>query len=216
MSSNWLTREGFSYLPAVQFLKQPEQVRDTMGVYMIFIAGLCDLLARVGLPISGDLATWTIGLHVHAYTGESVAIRSRVLLHLRGTVRDSGVRESLLSFQFSHGALWRSDSNRRTRLEERLNQWLAERAMVAFQPCSYIRDVERSLIGRMPSPLNTSSNTDRAMRHALTASRKRFRDHLRATGQYPHRRNNAPSAWLVEGTANHLAGEPMNPTRPLL
>ena len=216
MKADWLTREGFSALSALHFLKQPEQICDTMGVYMIFIAGLCDLLAGAGISALDDLTNWSIEDYAHAYTGQSAAMRSRVLLHLRGSIRDSGVRETLLSLQFSHGVLWKDDDRALTRLEGRLSRWLSEHAVVAFRACSYVRDVERDLIHRMPSPLNVTDNSNRTMRSAITASRRRFRDHLRAVHQYPQRSARVPSAWLVENAMNHLAGEPTHSTRPLL
>jgi hypothetical protein len=180
----------------------------TMGVYMILLADADKLFDRAGSPDTDQLAQWSILQHQHVYTGESVAMRSRTLLHLGGTFRDSGVREFLLALQYTHGLLWSSRGERVSEWELHLTEWLSDNAWVAFRACSYVRDVEKGLVKRMPSPFNIRGNSKSNLMRHLRAERDKFRQHVKETGQFPHRAAKSRSAWLVGHTANHLAGTP--------
>src|SRR5665213_1954563 len=77
----WIGRAGFFGIEANTFLQKPETIRDTVGVYMIFIANIHEILRRAGLPETEKLLPWSFGDFHHVYTGESVAMRSRAILH---------------------------------------------------------------------------------------------------------------------------------------
>jgi hypothetical protein len=193
-------------------------VRDTMGVYMILILGADAILARAGFSESHLLTPWSHQNYQHVYTGESIGIRSRLRLHLCGTVRDSPVRELLLAYQFSDAALWPVSDENLDKLESRLNKWLLENALIAFRVGGYVRDVEKDFIQRLPSTLNTKGNSDSPFLPLLKKKRKAFRDYLKATGQVRHCTVKPCSAWLVGSTAHHLLGDPsqsIQSTNPL-
>jgi hypothetical protein len=214
LNSDWLLREGFTALPAARFLSAPEQVRDTMGVYMVLLRGIVDFLAGSGLPNVDALLPWSVQDYVHCYTGESVAMRSRALLHLCGTVRDSAVREFLLALQVADEAIWPGSDENLIEMEAKLSKWLSMNALVAFRPCGYVQDVEKDLIVRMPSPFNIRGNVTNPLARALKAKRNTLRAHLRETGQLHHREPRPPSAWLVGQTMKYFCGEPAKLTRP--
>jgi hypothetical protein len=214
LTAKWLEREGFAVLHAREFTPVPERVRDTMGVYMILISGVDELLSRAGLPLPVDLTNWSVSGHQHIYTGESVGMRSRALLHLCGTARDSVVRETLLALQHHNQGIWPEGIEKLDGLEARLTAWLGDNALVAFRACDYVRDVERDLIARMPSPFNTRDNRKNALAPYLKALRKQFRSHLKATDQIRHRSAQPRSAWLVDRARDHLLGNPLDTTSP--
>ena len=175
-----------------------------MGVYMLFLLDADQILSRAGLSETSVLIPWSVSGHQHVYTGEGVAMRSRALLHLCGTIRDSSVREFLLSLQFAKGVLWSASNETLFAMEDRLTKWLVENSYVAFRSCGYVGDVEKDLIRRMPSPFNTTHNSKSPFLPRLRAERQKLREHLEATEQKHHRVTMSPSAWLLR--ANHLAG----------
>jgi hypothetical protein len=212
LTRSWAESSGFRVLSAREFLRAPEQVRDTMGVYMILLSRAGEILSRAGLRDIAGLAAWTVSGHQHVYTGESIGVRSRVLTHLVGTVRDSAVREILLALQFSNAALWSYENENLEDLEAKLTDWLSVNAMVAFRACNYVRDVERDLISRMPSPFNTKDNRKNTLAPHFKALRLGLRSHLQATGQFRHRERRPRAGWLIGRTRDHLAGEPSHVT----
>ncbi|HEV2561557.1 MAG TPA: hypothetical protein VGT78_05395 [Rhizomicrobium sp.] len=203
---NWPRCEKFEIFRASEFLSAPEKIRNTVGVYMILLQGADKMLERVGLPQTDLLTPWSLINHQHVYTGLSVAISSRALLHLRGTVQDSAVRETLLALQFGHEILWDGRDVDLDVWERRLNRWLAANALVAFRVCDDARKAEKDLIGRLPSPFNTDKNRNSPHVPFLAEKRHQFRQHLEATGKVRHRDVKSPSKWLLDATANHLAG----------
>jgi hypothetical protein len=212
--NDWIEREGFVAISAEHLLERPAEIRDAMGVYMIFLRNVGSIFARSSISRIERISSWSVGDHQHCYTGESVAIRSRAILHLCGSVRDSGVREILLALQHADNAIWPDRDENLNVLEMKLTGWLTENAIVAFRPCSYVRDVERDLISRMPSPLNLRGNTKSLFASALKAKRDNFRAHLKTTGQIPQSEPMTRSERLAGRTTNHLAGEPSEFTRP--
>jgi len=204
MNASWLKDEGFQGLSAKHLLVNPQAVRDTMGVYMIFLLDADKILSCAGPSETNILIPWSVSGHRHVYTGEGAAMRSRALLHLCGTIRDSSVREFLLSLQFSKNVLWPASSETLFAMERRLTGWLIENSYVAFRACGYVGDVEKDLIRRMPSPFNIAHNSKSPFLPSLKAERQKFRDHLETTRQKHYRVPMPPSAWLLR--ANHLAG----------
>jgi hypothetical protein len=87
--SDVMSKEGFSMLSAQEFLSNPDIVRDTVGVYAILVQNAESVLCRAGLPHSNILPVWVVDSYDHIYTGESVGIRSRLLHHLIGSIRES-------------------------------------------------------------------------------------------------------------------------------
>jgi hypothetical protein len=213
-SPNWLGDEGFQAISAKHLLAEPHAVCDTMGVYMIFLRGADKILSCAGMLGTNILIPWAVSGHQHVYTGKSSgAMRSRALHHLCGTIRDSSVREFLLSMQFSERVLWASGDDTLVAMERRLTNWLVENAWVAFRACGHVSDVEEELIRRMPSPFNVTHNSKCPFHPSLKAEREKLRSHLRVTHQKHHRVSMMPSAWLVR--TNHLGGVPSQSTKPL-
>lgn len=204
-NKHWLRRERFTLYTAEDFLRKPDQVRNAVGVYVILIRHAQDLLLRCRLPVSGNLARWSVLDYQHVYTGLSAAMRSRVILHLCGTARDSAVRENLLALQYSDQILW-ADCYMPT-WEDGLTAWLTQNAVVGFQVNDEPHVTEQALIERLPSPFNTIHKERDAFVTAITERREQYRQHLRAAGQVqPRAPASSASQWLVREAENHLFG----------
>lgn len=193
----WLREEGFKLIPARELIDSPEQVKNRMGVYLVFVKGADEILRRAGLPGMSDLSHWSVDGYQHLYVGEGVSVRSRAMYHLLGDVSNSAVREFLLSLQFTKGVLWSATTTEsREMAEARLDEWLSENAAIAFKLCGFAGDVERDLIRHLPSPFNVRHNTRTPLLSALIDIRDSYRGHLSATCQRPARLYKSPSAWL--------------------
>ncbi len=209
---HWLRRERFKLMRATDLLSNPEQVRNTVGVYIFLIAGLDRVLRRAGFPEQEQaLVKWSFGEYRHAYTGRSAAMRSRAIHHLAGEVRDSGVRQNLLALQFCYGVLWEPCELVLDHWETRLTHWILENSIVAFRPCERVGEValvEAQLIARLPSPFNTEGNRSSPLTEPLAQMRAQFWAHVRASGQLRPRKPLMASKWLLESTRTHLPGLP--------
>ena len=194
------------------FLANPGQIRNTVGVYVFFLRDLSKLFTRAGVSPGASLSGFSVDGCEHAYTGRSVAMRSRALLHLCGSLQDSAMREGLLALHLSGTALWESDNNAELSVwEEKLTEWLAQNTIVGFRLCERVGEVtkvEQNLIARLPSPFNTEYNRDSPFVVALSGSRAVLRTKLQNAGQLPHRKAKRPSEWLLGATSRHLAGLP--------
>jgi hypothetical protein len=212
-ANGWLDDLGFQIVSGKDLLISPKVMRDTLGVYMIFLSAADQVFTAAGLSGAEALRSWSVGDFQLVYIGEGIGVRSRAMQHLAGTIRDSSVRESLLSLQFLSSVLWPEGSSSLTELEQRLTSFLIENTYIAFRYGGYVRDAERELIQRTASPFNTVGNSGSPLHSQLKVLRKRFREHLRATGQRHHRASMPASAWLSR--ANHFAGSPTQSTKPL-
>lgn len=192
----WLREEGFKLVAARDLIDAPQQVKNRMGVYLVFIKGADKIFQRAGLPDAGDVSYWSVGDYHQLYVGEGVSVRSRAMYHLHGDVSNSAVREFLLSLQFARGVIWRATTECRESAEARLDEWLLENAAIAFKNCAFAGDVERDLIRQFPSPFNVRHNARTPLLSALIDIRDGYREHLAVTGQRPARSYKSPSAWL--------------------
>jgi hypothetical protein len=209
-AKHWLRRERFRFFTASDFLGEAAQVRNTVGVYVIFLRNISTLLSRVGFPETRELTKWSLKDCQHVYTGLSVAMRSRAITHLRGDVRDSGVRQNLLALQFCDSILWDKDDLILPVWENRLSEWLVTNALVGFRVCEAVGEVQKieaELIQRLPSPFNTEGKRTSPLVAILSQKRETFRQHLVTTQLLPRRQPRRPLQWLLGPTANHLAGE---------
>jgi hypothetical protein len=214
--NNVMSKEGFSILPAEQFLGNPELVRDTVGVYAISMQNAESFMCRAGLRYSESLPLWNVGGYSHIYTGESVGIRSRLLHHLIGTIRESNFRHSLIALQFVYEALWEGDEPQLEALESQLNEWLMPRTMVAYKTCSFVGDVESDILARSASPLNIKGRSRTATAVHLKKARAQFTDHIKASGQLMRALSKPRAAWLTDSIIYQRAGEPVAATKPFL
>lgn len=203
---HWLRRERFRIFTATEFLRNPTQVRNCIGVYAILIRNADALLSCAGLPDIG-VSRWYLLDHQHVYTGSSIAMRSRALHHIAGTITDSAVRDSLLALQYRNEVLWTGKECRLSTWESQLTEWLSNNAFVAFRPCEWeVYKVERDLIERLPSPFNTDGNRESRIIAPLAEIRAQFHDHLNTTGQTPQRSAQSPSEWLMGATTTQVEG----------
>ncbi|HEX4160256.1 MAG TPA: hypothetical protein VHY79_17460 [Rhizomicrobium sp.] len=209
-AKHWLRRERFKFFTAGSFLGAATQVRNTVGVYVIFLRNISTLLSRAQLPDTHELRKWSLRDCQHVYTGLSVAMRSRAVTHLCGDVRDSGVRQNLLALQFCDSLLWDKDDLNLPVWEGRLSEWLVINALVGFRICEAVGEVQKieaELIQKLPSPFNTEGNRTSSLVASLSQKRESFRQHLITTQMLHRRRPKRPLQWLLGATANHLAGE---------
>lgn len=206
-SKHWLRREKFKMYTAYEFMREPAQVRNAVGVYVILLRNIADILTSAQLPVGNDLIRWNLLDYQHVYTGLSTAMRSRALLHLCGTVQDSAVRENLLAIQLSSEALWQGREMNLTTCEDKLTDWLVDNTIVGFQVNDEPHITEKNLIERLPSPFNTTHNRGNTLVSALMERRVQFQRHLKETGQVQSSpMAQSASQWLVNEAANHLAG----------
>ena len=172
-------------------------MRDAPGVYLILLQG--------GDILFGDFDTLPLLAsegYYHAYTGESIGIRSRLLHHLTGTIRESTFRESLLALQFSRAVLWAEQIAGLGDLEARLSAWLVDNACVAYRVRNYIRDGEQEMLTRSASPLNLSGRPKDQFAKRLKADRVKFRQHLKTTGQGYSGVLRSPSSWFTSRSSD--------------
>jgi hypothetical protein len=214
--NNVMSREGFSMLSAQEFLSNPEIVRDIVGVYAILVHDADRVLCRTGLPHSDMLPVWKVDGYDHVYTGESVGVRSRLLHHLTGTIRESNFRHSLIALQFVYEALWDGDESRLEALEFQLNDWLIPRTMVAYKTCSLVGDVESDILQRSASPLNIKGRSRSKTAVHLKKARAQFTDHIKTSGQLMRSLSKPRAAWLTDSIIYQRAGEPVAATKPFL
>src|SRR6185437_2402948 len=203
---HWLRQDRFKIYSSRELMEGPERVRNAVGAYVILLRDAVGLLERVGLPETKQIACWTLGDHQHVYTGVSAAIRSRVLLHVCGTIHDSAVRETLLSLQFSHQILWPDLDVAISKWEERLTDWLVDNSYVAFRIDDRPSKIESQLIDRLPSPFNTEGNERSPFLPLLDEKRAQFRAFVKATGHKRPAQYLTPSQRLVGAAETHWAG----------
>ena len=205
-SKHWLRRDRFSLYTAREFLREPSQVRNAVGVYVILLRNAADVFSRAHLPSATSVAQWNLLDYHHVYTGLSTAMRSRATLHICGVTLESAVRESLLALQFSDKAIWEGDVPL-TAWEDQLTDWLAENAVVGFKLTDEPHTTEKALIERLPSPFNTAHNLRSSMTQAIAQRRELYRMHLQEMGYAQHRsRAASASQWLVKEAESHLLG----------
>ena len=98
--SSCLRKERFRMMPAMDFLFEPERVRNGLGVYVILLKDADQILKRSCPSDVSEIRRWSLRGYQHVYTGMSAAVRSRLLWHLCGDNWNSSVREALLAMQF--------------------------------------------------------------------------------------------------------------------
>jgi hypothetical protein len=212
-NNNWLSDMGFQTVRARDLLARPLAIRNTLGVYMVLISAADKIFSDAGISGAEVLRSWRVDNYQLVYIGEGVAMRSRAMQHISGTIRDSSAREFLLSIQHASRALWCDEETTLIEMERRLSSFLIANAYIAFRSGGFVRDIEKDLIKRTGSPFNVTGNSKSAILPQLKVLREKFRGHLRATVQRHHRAAMPPSAWLLR--ANHFAGSPTQSTNPL-
>lgn len=201
-----MRKERFALLPALDFLFEPERVRNGLGVYVLLLKNADGLLLRAGLHDVADMRQWSIQGHQHVYTGMSTAVRSRLLWHLCGNIWNSSVREALLSIQFTDTALWEERPFDLDDWEKRLTTWFEDNIIVGYRIADDAAELEASLIGRYPSPFNTAGNRRSSLVAALGKKRELLRGHLAARGKVALPANMTPAQWLLS-PKSHREGE---------
>ncbi|MES2292989.1 MAG: hypothetical protein V4527_06810 [Pseudomonadota bacterium] len=210
----WLRRENYKVVTAAALAEAPNQVRNTVGVYILFVKNLDSIFAQADDQHKCELRRCSIDGYQHAYTGRSAAMRSRAMHHLEGSVMDSGLREGILALQFHKGVLWHPERLNLAVWEKRLSTWLMANTVVAFRVCDKLGEVgkvEQQVISRLPSPFNFEHNRASAFVSLLAGPRAAFRQAIEETDQLPKRGSRRPSEWLL-GRADHLAGDPSKHT----
>lgn len=180
-------RDGFTFMSAADFVADPEAIPNGPGVYGLFVKPEADLIGQLGYDLEGT--PWSVDGNEHYYTGETYGLRGRLLDHLQGDVRSSNPRQLLLALQMQLGRLEPSVAENKDETERRLNEWLADHVVVGFKSCGYVKDVERTILEAVASPLNLA-------RPNITALTRQLQDDLRAfRSQVMTNWPNTPSAY---------------------
>jgi len=173
LAKTW--REDFEFIPANELLANPKAMPNQPGVYALFVRDARSLLTEAGYVEQVSAPIWSQGDAHHVYSGESYAIRDRVLEHLSGNWHDN-LRKSLLALGWSpspvipHIAV----ADQVAEAELLLNSWLAENVTVAFRVCGYVKDVEDAMLMATASPLNLTRSNPSATLRGLKEARKSF------------------------------------------
>jgi hypothetical protein len=127
------------------------------AVYAFLVYDGDRLLNASGYFDLGGLPPLSVDGHSHLYTGHTYELARRLKNHLRGDIRTSTFRKSLLSIDafmtrgqpiFGCADLFDAAP---------LTDWLATNGIVAFRREADPETAERDLLARTPSPLNITT-----------------------------------------------------------
>lgn len=179
--------EGFTFINAGDFLNDTSVVPDHGGVYAIFLRDSEWLFSDSGFVASVDRPSWSHDGAIHAYTGESYGIRTRLIQHLQDDILVSNLRETLMALKSGLGVLDRGPpgGDERVLVETQLSAWLRDHAIIGFKPCNYVRDVERAILNSTASPLNLKRDNADSYVSLLQSERRRFRDDVTSAWTAP-------------------------------
>jgi hypothetical protein len=201
-----LRPHGFDFETAEDFLNAPSIVRNAPGVYGLLLTGGKERLRQVIPNNTTSCEGWSWEKYDLMYLGESLGLRSRLFHHLAGCIRSSDFRYNLLALQFEHKIIWPVQESSLAVLENRLDDWLIQNCLIAFQCCRFQGDREIALIKQLESPLNIKGNLNGAYNVALRQARKRFREHLNSTGQWPRHVPKQAADYFMESRRNQREG----------
>jgi hypothetical protein len=152
-----LSPTQLTLIPFSRFTKNPELLPAHSGVYMIFLKGgrkilqtCCYYESATSIP----LRKWG---RDHVYTGSSIDLRFRLLVHSTSNVRNSNFRQTLLSLEQTCRAISRSNTPYcSVKGEETLTRWLSANASVAVEETNAWDQVkrEKELLMMCASPFN--------------------------------------------------------------
>ncbi|WP_312686545.1 IS1595 family transposase [Brevundimonas nasdae] len=175
-------REEWNFLSAEAFLNEPTAVPNGPGVYAFFARDETGMLTASGYVEQPNLPLWLHDGAAHIYTGETFGIRGRLLEHVRGSIRGSPLRETLLALQFDQGLLPVAPAEEhRAVVEENLTEWMRDNVVIGFKSCGYVRDMERIILTATASPMNLVRPNANDYTKGLHERRRRFRDQVVAT-----------------------------------
>lgn len=173
LSKTW--QEDFQFISAQDVLANPKSIPNQPGVYALFVKDADCRLVEEGYVEQVFAPVWSEGDAQHVYTGESYAIRDRVLAHLAGRWHDT-FRQSILALGWvpippEAGLSPEADA---ALAELALNTWLAQNLVIGFKVCGYCKDVEDAVLMGTASPLNIRRPNPSATLRRLKDSRRSF------------------------------------------
>jgi hypothetical protein len=148
--------EGFELRSAAELSEDQTPVSQIgPALYAFMIRGGDQLLDASGYFDLGGKPPTSVEGYCHLYTGYTHQLSTRLKRHLKGDVRTSTLRKSLLSIDVLCVPKEKSILNSATPFnEEPLNQWLATNAVVAVRRAECPELAEKDLLLRTASPLN--------------------------------------------------------------
>ena len=176
LSKTW--RDGFTFLAADQFMKNPSQVPDHGGVYVVFVRGGQTMLNATGYSDDPQRPVWRHGEADHVYTGETYGLRTRLHSHLAGDILTSNLRETLMALQWGTSALVGGPQieGDRGQAEHDLTEWIKANVLIGYRSCSYVKDVETAILTTTASPFNLNRSDRSDYTDTLQDLRRRFRN----------------------------------------
>lgn len=139
-------KEQVTLLDVRAFLEDAKVAPNQPGVYVIFLRKGRELIQGPGAQAALD-NLWSVEDYDHIYTGETYAVRSRLLEHLVGTGEGENLRTTLRAVRQGLGL----DP---LLSEESLTEFLSQHGKVGFLACPYPGDVETAILEATASPLN--------------------------------------------------------------